>query len=628
MENQPRLPPGGSVAPSDAEYLETALRDAARALCPDQLMDDLEVRHLVRVISECSLLLTDVYSAERIARIMSRDRGILVQLASRLVEPVFPDSGDLLYRVRSLPDDVRVVGDKALFDHGLLGLKRVKGYDLEDLGSRAYRIASEALELLAKDRRLREFFRQNRLLVLPLEEEVVFLRQCSERFPTYASILKRIQSGSAPGPLSGADEIRARVPLMAAAAEVLSAEAEAPGGPGAVSEPAPPLESAPSVQGSRPAVLRDDVIAAYERMALFGSVDLERLRASLRAVVVDQDAAVDVLCDEFSLFAAGTRDPRKPPAYFLVGPTGVGKNHLVESLCRVLEGVWGIEVPTLLIEGPSYTYPSDINELRGATRGFIRSEEEGILSAFHERSSKAPLSVIVVDEVEKAHPQLRTFFLPILDRGSITDNRGKVLRFSSTMFFFTSNLGYSDAQQRSAPIGYLDDEARSSSSDRDVRQDIRKTLAPEFMNRLRMIHFERLSQASAERILGLEFERIACRYADVHELRLVLDPSAREELVRRGFSPVYGARRLATVLESVCNVEVAKRIRRDDRSRPEEWRATLAWIREARAGTRAIDPEELRRRIGDLSRARLGYDRLRVVFGPGGFDYLPETASA
>jgi ATP-dependent Clp protease ATP-binding subunit ClpA len=300
-------------------------------------------------------------------------------------------------------------------------------------------------------------------------------------------------------------------------------------------------------------------------MVLFASLDIDRLRGALNAIIIDQEPAVAALCDEFTLSASGTRDLRKPPGYFLVGPTGVGKNHLVESLARVLEGIWQVEVPMLTIEGPNYTYPSDINELRGATRGFIRSDEEGLLAAFQERAAKAPVSIILVDEVEKAHVQLRTFFLSILDRGTTTDNKGRVLNLANAIVFFTSNLGYSEREQRTAPIGYGDDAARHAGADADVRSDLRRALSPEFMNRVRMIHFARLTTASAERILDLEFARIARRYAEVHELNLVLDPSARRELLARGFSPAFGARRLAATLESVCNVAISQRIRRDDR---------------------------------------------------------------
>jgi ATP-dependent Clp protease ATP-binding subunit ClpA len=237
---------------------------------------------------------------------------------------------------------------------------------------------------------------------------------------------------------------------------------------------------------------------------------------------------------------------------------------------------------------------------------------------------RKPGCILLVDEVEKAHPQLRTFFLSILDRGTTTDNRGRVLNFSNSMIFFTSNLGYSDAQQRGTPIGYMDDDARTDSSDRDVRAGLRKALTPEFMNRVRMIHFGRLGRGSAERIFDLELDRIARRYREVHRLAVRVDPSAREELIRRGFSPHYGARHLATVLETVCNVEVAKRIRRDAHA-SHDWERRLARIRELRAG-RAFDPEEILQAITEFTRAQLDYDALRITYSPAGFEYLPERA--
>lgn len=609
---------GGRLDGTDDASLEARLKAAARSLAPERLVDDLELRHLVRVVTGCSLLLTDVYSDERIARIMQPDRSLLAAIIDRLLEERRRGDGEVLFRVRRLPDDVRVVGDMALFDHGLRGLKRVKGYDLADLGARAYRAAGDALELLAEDRRLREFFRQNKLLVLPLEEEVGFLKQCSENFPLYAGILRHLQAGPEVRP-SRVEETAERVSTMAAAAAALEDEANA-----VVERPRDDyLDAARGDEHLGTLLSREQLLSAYERMVLFASLDLERLRSALERTVIDQTEAVAALCDEFSLFASGTRDLRKPPAYFLVGPTGVGKNHLVESLVRILEGLWDVEIPMLTIEGPNYTYPSDINELRGATRGFIRSDEEGLLSAFHERSSRAPMSVILVDEVEKAHPQLRTFFLSILDRGTTTDNRGRVLNFANSTIFFTSNLGYSDAQQRAGQIGYLDEEARAAASDVDVKREFRRALSPEFANRLRTIHFRRLTRSSAERILDLEFGAIARRYLEVHGLDLGLDPTAREELLRLGFSPTQGARPLAAVLENVCNVEISKRIRFDDRGPAEEREALVAWLRDLRTGARAFDPNEVRRRVLEMVRARVGYSGLRIVCREGRFDYEP-----
>jgi MoxR-like ATPase len=607
----------------DPEVLRVRLREAASMLWPDRIIDDLELQHLVRVVTECSRLLNDVYSDDRIARIMLPEKELLTNLVDGLVSRSTGADDEALYLVRRLPDDVRVVGDKALFDLGLLGRRRVKGVDLEELGARAYRMAGEALELLAHDDRLRRFFKENRLLMLPLEEEVVFLRQCSDKFGSYAELLKNTHGFREGAAGRSFEELATSVPLMAAVAEALSETGEAVHLP---DEPAADrdvyLDAARGESGGEILLSREQLISAYERTLLFSALDLIELKSALNATVIDQPQAVQGLSDEFSLFAAGTRDLRKPPAYFLVGPTGVGKNHLVECLRRVLEGIWAVDVPMLTIEGPNYTYPSDINELRGATRGFIRSDEEGLMTAFHEKSSRSPLSLILVDEVEKAHPQLLTFFLSILDRGTTTDNRGNILNFSNCMLFFTSNLGYSDAQQGSAPIGYMDEGTRSETADQEIRRNLRRKLKPEFVNRVRLIHFNRLTRSSAERILDLELRRIARRYAEMHQLRIELDASARDELVARGFSPTFGARHLAATLESVCNVEIAKKIRRDDRSRAGDRDALVGWLREMREGKRAFDAEQVKSRVVELARARLDYDTLRIVFVDGEFEFV------
>jgi len=614
--------PKGTIEAFDAETLEARLRESARALSGAYGVDGLELKHLVRVLTGCSLLLTDVYSDQRIARIMQSDRLLLSSLVGQLIEEQRKGGGEVFYRIRRLPDDVRVIGDKALFDFGFLGLRKIKGYELGDLGARAYRAAGEALELLAEDRRLREFFKQNKLLMLPLEDEVGFLRQCADRFPLYADILRSMQSEPA-SPANAGHELATRVPLMAAAAGAVAPAGEPP-----APAPAPATDYVEAARGDadRGSLFsRDELLSAYERMVLFAALDIDRLRAALNAIIVDQEPAVNALCDEFTLCASGTRDLRKPPGYFLVGPTGVGKNHLVECLGRVLEGIWQVEIPMLTIEGPNYTYPSDINELKGATRGFIRSDEEGILASFQERAAKAPVSIILVDEVEKAHAQLRTFFLSILDRGTTTDNKGRVLNLANAIVFFTSNLGYSDREQRGAQIGYGDEAAQWAGAQADVRSDLRRALSPEFMNRVRMIHFARLTAASSERILDLEFTRIARRYLEVHDLALVLDPTARRELLARGFSPAFGARRLASTLESVCNVAISQRIRRDDRRGPKDSEALVSWLRDLRQGERPFDPNEVRREVLAQVRARLDYRVLRIGYKDGAFVYEPEV---
>ena len=141
------------------------------------------------------------------------------------------------------------------------------------------------------------------------------------------------------------------------------------------------------------------------------------------------------------------------------------------------------------------------------------------------------------------------------------------------------------------------------------------------MNRVRAIHFCRLTRASAERILDLELDRIARRYQEMHGLGLELAESAREELIRRGFSRDFGARHLTFVLEQVCNVEIAKKIRRDDRGCADDRADLIEWLRELRELSGTLDLEEVKRRVLEATRARPGYRAIRVVFENDTFEY-------
>jgi hypothetical protein len=598
----------------EPDALTARLKTSAERVSPGRVMDGLELRHLVRVVTECSMLLKDVYTDSRIARIMEPDR-LVDRLVQRFLDRAPDVEGQERYLVKSLPDDVRRLADKALFDHGLLGRREVKGYDLTELGTRAYLAAGEMLEMLAEDRRLKRFFQDNTLARLPIEEEVVFLRQCADKFNLYADVLKGSRTEDPVGLDAPLTEVPTTVEFAGAIGQDLRDASDR--------TEAQYAEAAQGGYEAEAILTRDQLLSAYERILLFSSLDLDKLRGGLESTVIDQPRAIEALCDEFSLFAAGTRDLRRPPAYFLVGPTGVGKNYLVESLGRALAGLWKIEIPTLTIEGPNYTYPSDINELKGATRGFIRSDEDGILTTFHEKSSRAPLAIILVDEVEKAHPQLITFFLSILDRGTTTDNRGTVLNFSNCLIFFTSNLGYSDRQQDAAMVGFVDGEQRATDEGRDIRRDLRRALKPEFVNRLRLVYFDRLTRDSAEHILDLELAKITRRYEEFHGLRLALDDDGREELIRRGFSAAYGARKLSATLESVCNVEIAKKIRKEDGCSTEDRAQLIEWLREVRDGQRAYDADEVRTRVMDLARVRPGYEALSIGFDGAAFTYTP-----
>ncbi len=602
--------------------LSTWIREIAQGVIRGRVFDDLELRHLVEVVTRCSLLLSDIYADGRVFDFLTDRR----PLAGLIPTPDRTDSSEeedmeLLHRLRDTPDRVKAVADQCLYDVGLAGLENYRGVSLVDLGVRSYRLASEVLGLLAEDRRLKRFFLDNRWANLPLSEEKLFLLQCSENFPHYAEIFRNLKEITAESqPARKGKGSRVWRPDSSPAP---------PQPPPGTSDPQPvPPFAATESREDAPEDLskaeREEQIFELERTVLVSHLDVEETRCSLRSVVVDQDSAVNEICDDLAVRAAGTHNRTRPAGYLFVGPTGVGKNHLIESLVGILESTWSIPIPVLLLEGPQFTYPSDINDLKGATRGFIRSDEEGMLSEFHRRSRLAPFSVLVVDEVEKAHPQLTRFFLSVLDRGTTTDNRGQLLKFADTLIVFTSNLGFSRLGSTGEPIGYHGPSLREARR-LALHQEVRRVLSPEFLNRLRMIEFRQLSRESMERIFELEFGKIRDRFLQAQGLQIQVTRRARRELIVRGFSERYGARHLTSVLERHLTIPLSKLVLKD-RVREPIPPSLLPYLRELRSGRRAGVLNTLEKQIRQFARGSLPYGCLRVDHGRGGFRYRPVGA--
>ena len=625
--------PGG---PLTSEGMEDRLRSLSRSVLGEDGVDDLEVRHLLEILTRSSLLVSDWYDPRTLGRILSgepRTASLFGALPGRADET----QEERRFRILNVPDTLKTYGDKCLYDVGLAGRRRFRGVDLAALGPRSYSLASQVLALLAEDRILRGFFDRNRLERLPIDEEILFLRQCASRFKSYARILQafRGQETTIAEPSPHPDRATLRDEVAPSEGSPAEAPIPSPAGPRPLLEarpgvpqlkkavPRPEAMDAPAPAGGLRGLDRHERLARYERAILFSALDLADLRTRLCALVVDQEEAVERICDDLAVFALGTHSRPRPHSYLLVGPTGVGKNLLIESLIGLLEEAWGLEVPCLLIEGPQYTYPSDVGELKGSTRGFIRSDEEGLLAEFHERARKAPLSFLIVDEVEKAHPQLHRFFLSLMDRGSTMDNKGRVLRFPATILAYTSNLGYSDDQMRGEPIGY-GATGRAPGRRGSATRNLKRGLPPEFLNRLRVVHFTPLSRSSAGRILDQEIERIAGRYRSLHGIDLAVTPAARAAIVDRGFSEEYGARHLVEQAEHVLNVEVSLRLQKLIPGLSEEGRRLLARIREARDGGRAIDEEVLRSAVARETRLRRAVARVGVDWVEGRFVYRLE----
>lgn len=647
------------------EVVAARLKDIISRTGRDTL-DDLELMHLVEVASSHMLLMADIVRDGRLSRIVQSDPasgfGFVHELPAR--------PGDLtdetIHLIQRIPDDLKIVGDKCLYDVGLFGRHSYGGHDLIQLGRKSYQMASEVLERLSDDRRLREFFRQNRLSNLPIEEEIVFLKHCGTRFTLHAELLRDLHLFDA-----GPQEPDTRPKQSSHPREGYTVDFRTDSGPRNESlnpsidrtrknegptAPRPEATGLDPLRGGRgvdpgtfagglmeerPEFLpedfkpvlgvadmdrlpRKDLLSLYERMLLFSALDIEDLRAEMKRVVIDQFEAVDSLCDELSLYATGTQSLSRPASYFFVGPTGVGKNHMVESLVRALEKRWDFQIPMLQLEGPQYTYPSDINELKGAARGFIRSDEEGILTEFYSRSSQSPFSVILVDEVEKSHPQLRKFFLSLMDRGTTMDNRGQMLNFVNSMIVYTSNVGYSRLQTSGSQIGFGKEEDQQNFREQEVMKDLKKILSPEFVNRLTVIKFGPLSRASIDSIFDLEFDRIAARYMAMHSLELTVTPMARAELLHRGYNPEFGARPMARLLNVVCNIEVSKKLKRDEVRSVRADRTLREYIREVKEGKRAYDAVSVQRRVMGTARIQVPYRGIAVDFDGKDFLYLPQ----
>jgi ATP-dependent Clp protease ATP-binding subunit ClpA len=208
-----------------------------------------------------------------------------------------------------------------------------------------------------------------------------------------------------------------------------------------------------------------------------------------------------------------------------------------------------------------------------------------------------------------------------MDRGTVTDNRGRSLYFANSMVVFTSNLGFSESASRAVPIGYRGDESREIFEQSEVDRSLRQALSAEFVNRLRIIRFSHLTRSSIEKIFDLEFDRVRRRFRDVHGLELDVTTEAREQILSRGYSHEFGARHLGSVINRVANVEVSKRIKRDDEGGERLEREVLDYLRQIRRKERAFDPREVRARVLGTARVRVPYRRLTIGFEDGAFVY-------
>jgi len=277
---------------------------------------------------------------------------------------------------------------------------------------------------------------------------------------------------------------------------------------------------------------------------------LLHLTDNLHKRVIGQDEAVQAVSDAVLRSRAGLQDPSKPLGSFLfLGPTGVGKTELAKALA---ENLFDSESEMIRIDMSEYMEKESVSRLVGAAPGYIGYEEGGQLT---EAVRRHPYSIVLFDEIEKAHPDVFNLLLQVLDDGRLTDSQGRTVNFKNTLLIMTSNLGSDILLEGTDAQGQISDDAK-----KQVASLLQRSFKPEFLNRIDdTIMFKPLTMADVEQIVGKLIQRLSARLAE-QQITLTITPEATNWLAKRGYLPAYGARPLERTITSVVETPLAKLI--------------------------------------------------------------------
>ncbi len=277
------------------------------------------------------------------------------------------------------------------------------------------------------------------------------------------------------------------------------------------------------------------------KLAQEESERLLHLEEELHRRVIGQDEAVEAVAKAIRRARAGLKDPRRPIGSFIfLGPTGVGKTELAKALA---EALFGDEDAMVSIDMSEYMERHTVSRLVGAPPGYVGYEEGGQLT---EAIRRRPYSVVLLDEIEKAHPEVFNVLLQILEEGRLTEAKGRTVDFRNTVVIMTSNVG-ADVLKKRAQLGFRpaqDEDAEYKSMKDKLMEEVRKTFRPEFLNRIdEIIVFHGLTRENLRQIVDLMLQRVAKRVEE-HGLKLEVSEKAKEILVDEGYNPEFGARPL------------------------------------------------------------------------------------
>ncbi len=282
---------------------------------------------------------------------------------------------------------------------------------------------------------------------------------------------------------------------------------------------------------------------------------LLHLEDELHKRVVGQDEAIRAIADAVRRSRAGLQDSRRPIGSFIfIGTTGVGKTELAKALAEFL---FDDEQQMTRIDMSEYQERHTVSRLIGAPPGYVGYDEGGQLT---EAVRRKPYSVVLLDEIEKAHPDVFNILLQVLDDGRLTDNKGRTVDFKNTIIIMTSNLGSQLIQELFEKNGNRVTPEFLDESQREVMTMLRKTIRPEFLNRIdEIVTFTPLAQEQIEQIVGLQFAMVAKRLAE-NGVQLTITPEATRWLARAGFDAMYGARPVKRAMQTYVLNELSKQI--------------------------------------------------------------------
>ncbi len=295
-----------------------------------------------------------------------------------------------------------------------------------------------------------------------------------------------------------------------------------------------------------------------QRMAQAEGIRLKGMRKELINKVIAQDNAIDKLVRAIQRSRVGLKDPNRPIGTFLfLGPTGVGKTLLAKELASFM---FGTPDAMIRIDMSEYMEKYSVSRLVGAPPGYVGYDEGGQLT---EKVRRRPYSIILFDEIEKAHGDVFNLLLQVMDEGRLTDSLGRTIDFKNTVIIMTSNVGTRQLKDFAHPIGYIaqnNSDNNKAYSQEVIRKALNKTFSPEFLNRIDdIITFDQLDYSAIRQIVSIELKKVISR---IEELGYKLDISSDTEdfLANKGYDPQFGARPLRRAIQTYVENELSELI--------------------------------------------------------------------